>query len=179
MTQASIVGGWGQVKPRRELKLPSGSVVVVQDMDLAELLETGILEHIDIFTQELTKDELEKAQAEGKDIEKVKTEKVMKSDKLKSSISVINDVVSRCVVEPKLHLLEKGETAEQGKIYAHLVPIEDRFVIVGEALPDMSDTFLGSEEPGEAVAAVEDGEGLSDDAIGTAKHHRTDESVSS
>lgn len=179
MTQAELVSGWGQAKPRRVISLPSGSKVVVHDMDLAELFETGILDNIDIFTQELTKEERERAASQGLSEESALNRKVMESGKLNTVLALVDSAVTKCVVDPKVHVLPEGVDPEPGKVYLSLIPMDDKFAIFDEVVPDMQDTFPDSQGSEPAVAALANGEGLPDNSVGAAKHSRSDEGISS
>lgn len=164
--QASVVNGWGQVKPRRTITLPSGSTVVVQDLDLEVLLETGILDHVDAFTKELSVKEKREAKKEGLTDEQALEMRFLKDkERFGKMIAMVNDAVSRSVVEPRISLLAEGAAEEEGKIYAHLVPLDDRFAIFDEVCPDMGDAFPDSEEPESAVAAVGNVEELQDNSV--------------
>lgn len=158
MAQASVTTGWGQIKPRRELKLSSGNIVIVQELDLAAVMMTGVMDSIDIFTQEMSAKEKKAAKAKGLSEEQALTSNLVKDiSKLDKVLKTVDSVVAQGLVEPKVHLLAEGETTEEDRVYAHLIPLEDRMEIFEAVIPNLEDMFPDSEGSGDDVEAVEAG----------------------
>jgi len=158
--------GWGQVKPRTVLDLPSGSKVLIRELEIQDLLSLGILDIVDQFSQEI----LPKASVKGKSVEKKFLQDVAEnSDQFEKMVDVMNKITASAVIKPSVTyapLPENGqrEDLDPNKVYAHLVPLEDRLQIFEKAVAGMEDLFRSGEGQTEGVAAVADEQSVPDNA---------------
>lgn len=164
-----LVSGWGQVKPRLRLELPSGSRVLLQELEIPDLLGLGILDIVDQFSQELLPKPDPKKGKESAEKEFL-ADLTKNKDQFNSMLDVVDKIVASAVIEPKVTYVppvKEGEPdplLEEGKIYAHLIPIDDRMTIFEKAVAGMEDLFRSGEGQAEGVADVADGESVREDS---------------
>ncbi|QNJ55333.1 tail assembly chaperone [Gordonia phage LittleFella] len=169
-TDFSVPEGWGQVKPRQVLDLPSGSKVLIKELDLPDLLNLGILDIVDQFSQEALPAASIKGSSAEKKFLKDLAENKGQFDKM---LDVMNKVTAAAVVKPPVIYLppapegEPEKEPEEGKVYAHLVPIEDRLAIFEKGVAGMEDLFRSREGQAQDVAAVADVQDVQQDPVGT------------
>ena len=170
MSTYTTPSGWGVVKPRLDLRLPSGAFVQIEPLELTELLQLGIIDSIDSFSQKL----LPAVQGQASQLSEEELSKNVLKDasQLGGVLEVVNKVVSRAIVQPQVHVLAEDAVPEQGKLYAHLIPLEDRMAVFEAVLPDMSDTFPAGGGPADGVANVADGEVVQHEAEQPSGAHR-------
>jgi len=163
---AFVPAGWGAVKPKFDLDLPSGARVKVEHLEITELLQLGIIDSIDSFSKKLLP-AVQDAASSGKSQEEIVGENVVKDiDQFGDVLKVVDKVVARAIVEPKVHVAPKSKKGKNpeldpDKFYAHLIPLEDRMAVFEAVLPDMSDTFQPGGGSSAGVENVENGEGVS------------------
>ena len=148
---------WGRAKPRKDLVLPSGARVLVEKIELTDLLSLGILDSVDSFTQKLLPDS--SVPQEKKTEEDLADQVLGDMNRFSDIVKVVDKVVCRAVVQPRVHPMPTDEDGNEipvqdDKIYAHLIPLEDRMAIFEEVLPEMSDTFPAGGGPAAGVEAV-------------------------
>lgn len=159
----SLPQGWGQVKSRIELGLPSGAKVLVEKIEVTDLLSLGLLDSLDTFTQKLipSAEDKDKAAQSGKTEEEIFGERVLNDiEQFADVIKVVDKVVSRSVVEPRVLLADGDAPLDPSRVYAHLIPLEDRMAIFEAVLPDMTDTFPPGGGSSDGVATVENVEAV-------------------
>ena len=161
---AGVPSGWGQVKPGFDLELPSGALVRIERMEIADLLGLGILDSIDTFTQKLLPSEGKHGADQS--AEQELGNRIMNDlSQFSDVLEMVDKVIARAVVKPQLHLAPFNDNGEplplqDGKIYAHLVPLEDKMAIFQAVIPEMDDTFPDSDQSAAGVADLEDVQGV-------------------
>lgn len=142
--------GWGQLKENFELDLPSGAKVLMRELEVTELINLGVLDIIDKFTQlTLPNDASESAQQQLALLAE-------RSDDFKNVFQVVGKICRSSVVKPTIEDLPAGEQPIPGHFYAHLIPFADQLAIFEEAVDGMSDLFQSGEGQAETVAALPD-----------------------
>lgn len=146
--------GWGQLSEFFELDLPSGSTVLMRDLEVTELLDLGVLDIMDKFTQ-LALPDLEGVTPDKVSDLDLKTLSDSSED-FKKIFNTIDRICARAVVKPNVSLLKEGEDPDPEKVYANLIPLNDRIAIFEEAVDNMKDLFQSGEGQAADVANLPD-----------------------
>ena len=137
--QASVASGWGQVKPTIELDLPSGSKVLIQELDIPKMIELGVLDQLDSFTGKV----LPKEPKKGKKAKKEEEPEMPDGEQLGVIMTVMDKVVAAVLIEPKVEYIEDIANADPSKIYSNLIPLPDKMEIFNKGFASMLE-FLGA-----------------------------------
>ena len=155
----AVPAGWGQVRPLQTVELPSGGRVLVRELEIQDLLNLDILDIVDSFSQEA----LPKASVKGSNSEAQFLKNVAENkDQFDKMVDVMNRVAAQAIVKPVVTYVpppkpgEAEQEAVEGKVYAHLIPLEDRLAVFNKAVAGMEDLFRDSTEQAENVGAVAD-----------------------
>ncbi|AWY06125.1 tail assembly chaperone [Gordonia phage Suzy] len=158
-----ISNGWGRVKPMMALDLPSESRVLIRELEIQDLLKMGILDLVDSFSQEI----LPKNTPKGDSAEKKFLQDLAEnSGQFEKMVDVMNQIAAAAIVKPAVTYVappqpgSQPEDLDPDKVYAHLIPLEDRLAIFEKAVAGMDDLFRTGEGQAEGVAAVADVQGV-------------------
>ncbi len=172
-----IPSGWGQVRPSSPLNLPSGARVLYQRLEITELIGLGVLDMVDTFTQEV----LPKDDASFQAAQKAMAGEIMgDKDRFESVMESIYKIAAKAIVKPEVIYIDPSERKEalpEGKVFAHLIPMEDCIFVFEHSVEGMKDLFRAGEEQADAVADVADGEGDALPSEPTARHRGEEPSV--
>ncbi|AOE44832.1 tail assembly chaperone [Gordonia phage Terapin] len=167
--ELTLAAGWGQVKPHHVLDLPSGSKVLVKELEIQDLLKMGILDLVDSFSQEI----LPKNTPKGGSAEKQFLQDLAEnSGQFEKMVDVMNQIAASAVAKPPVTYVappKPGTPAEDldpDKIYAHLIPLEDRIAIFEKAVVGMEDLFRPGEGQAEGVADMANVQGVPENSGG-------------
>lgn len=151
----NVKSGWG-VATDPIIELPSGSRVMVKELDIPEIIAIGVLDLVDRFSQEAVPEDDTKPKSSKEIVRDVTKD----PERLKVMTKVANKVAAAAVVKPTVYLLADGEEVEEGKIYAHLIPFDDRMEIFAKAVAPLGSFLAAGEEQADDVVPLEDGESV-------------------
>ena len=165
--QVHLAEGWGQSRPEQRLELPSGSVILIRELEVEELIALGVMDKIDSFTNESLK---EPGKKKRKTDEEDALSLLKNPKKLTSLMETVDVVVQKSIVRPEVHMKpppiknDEGEEVDAPldplKIYVHRIPMVDRMEVFQRAFKSMEAFFTfrpGQEAP---LGDVAEGQGV-------------------
>lgn len=166
LNNTAVSAGWGKPKESIVLELPSGNGKVrIKDLEIPDLVRLGVLDVLDTFTKKvLPKEPGKKKKTQDQSV----ADRIMQNpDQLTGMLEVIDKVIAEAIIEPKVSLRVPIEGAEgqyepldEDKIYAHLVPFEDKMEVFSRSTGSMEEYFRAGGEQTADVGAVEESEGV-------------------
>lgn len=145
--------GWGQVKESFDLTLPSGAHVRVRELEVSDLIDLGVLDILDTFTQKVLPKNATEAKKKKAD-EEFANNLVRDKEKFTGMMDVVDAVCARAIVEPKVLIEKDPDKVVEGSFYAHLIPMDDRMEVFGAAVKSMDGLFPSGDGQAEAVEPV-------------------------
>lgn len=135
--------GWSS--PFEDFVAPSGQRCLLRKMDISDLLQAGILEHMDTLGGIVDNEVIRPATGQPP----VDVRKVMKNPQVLGKLVPMLDKVLAVVVEkPTLHPKPApGEERVEGRAYIDAVSIADKIAIFNRAAGDLDDLKSVRPEP--------------------------------
>lgn len=148
---------WGnKVDEGRDFTTPSGQLCRIRKIGMEDILELGLLDIMDTFTNQLTANP--EAKPSEEEVGDAFLEMLKDPERRHKIVTAINEVVPRAVMAPSVEPLpEKNYRKVPGLLYVDDLSLEDRFAIFGASFDGWGDVSKFREEEKENVGAVAEG----------------------
>ncbi len=158
---AWLSGGVGGME---DLEVPSGQVCLVRRPGLEGLIKAGVLHNIDSLSAIVGNEHVKKTKKGSQNEINVNT--LLKDPKaLEEILYTVDKVICHCVVKPEVHVTPNDVTSRKdGVVYADMIDIQDKMYIFNFVVGGTRDLETFREGSLGAVAGLETGEGVPDEA---------------
>lgn len=160
------VTGWAvQGDQQYDLQLPSGQLCLVRKLEMERIVELGIMDALDTFTNQIPMDNKKKSKKVQEGDEARAFMDMLKNKEAFAKLqNTVNTVVMDCVVQPKIHALpetnpdgDELEPRDPTAVYIDALKFSDKMAIfqdVFDGMGEMSAFRPGQTDPVGTMAEV-------------------------